>query len=134
VRNAILLVALLALPVFAQQADVVQLFADEVETAQAIDASQRALDQEKELLRARIVRNHLEAPQTQKGGCVTGRALGHAMLVKPEWGCGQFVFSKDFRSIVPAANLPSYGSSPFEMINGVPTAIQPGEEEANQER
>jgi hypothetical protein len=129
-KNRILpLLVLLALPVVAQDANVLSLTPQEAEWARDLAARQRALDAQKEALRIEIIRAHLEAPQSQSGGCVV-----HQMLVQPEWGCGEFQFSRDFTSIVPASQLTGapYGSLLYELKNGVAVGIKAEDEEADQ--
>jgi len=107
----------------AQDANVIQLTDAESQQAQSIAAAQHKLDQRKEALREEIVRNHLEAPQSQTNGCVVDR-----MLVRPEWGCAEYVFSSDNKFIVPSSHLtsaPSWGTQTYELVNGVATGIDP---------
>jgi hypothetical protein len=115
-RTFIILLLLVSLPLCSQEASVVQLTEKFSEEARNIDIEQRKLDERKAYLKYEIVKEFLEAPQTQNSGCVV-----NGMLVKPDWGCGEFTFSKDFKYIVPAKVLtPSpYGAQLFTIVKGI---------------
>ena len=120
-RNKLILLALLCLPAFAQEASVIELSPADAQEAQAIIAMEHRLEARKQDFQKRVVRNYIEAPQSQTKGCVAA-----GMVVKTGWGCAEFQVTPDGRFIVPARNQasPPYDADLYEMINGTPTPIK----------
>ena len=110
-----ILLLLFPLSIIAQTANVVQLSPALAARAQRIHAKQVILNRELEQLRVDIIHEHLEAPLSQKAGCVVRQ-----MLVLEGWGCGEFNYDPTFSFIVPASTLTSapYESNIYTLENG----------------